>query len=84
MIKQFVVYDTETSEVLWWGACSSSDFSLQAGPGQSVIEGTIDTAKQRIVNGRVVDKKPEEIEAVKPEGIEAPAGQRPARITDEQ
>ena len=47
------------------GQCTAADFSLQADHsfGQTVIEGTIDDSRQKIVNGQIVNKTPHEIEA---------------------
>ena len=46
------------------GQCAAADFSLQADHslGQTMIEGTIDDTRQKIVNGRIVNKTPREIE----------------------
>lgn len=54
-MKNFVVYDSD-GEILRTGRCADSDFDLQAGPGQSVMEGVADDSTQRVVAGAIVDK----------------------------
>ncbi len=62
-MKHFIVYDSG-GIILRTGTCVDSDFSLQAGEGESLIEGIADDATQIIVNGEVVAKSgPTESEA---------------------
>ena len=62
-MKNFIVYDSE-GNILRTGSCQDGDVSLQAGSGESVMEGTADDATQMIVNGEVVSK-PESTNAEK-------------------
>jgi hypothetical protein len=54
-VKNFIVYDT-SGTILRTGTCTESDFSLQAGENETVIEGNADDATQLIVNGEVTAK----------------------------
>lgn len=54
-MKNFIVYDT-SGNILRTGTCTESDFSLQAGENEAVIEGNADDATQLIVNGEVSAK----------------------------
>jgi len=54
-VKNFIVYDT-SGIILRTGTCTESDFSLQAGENETVIEGNADDATQLIVNGEVTAK----------------------------
>ena len=83
-MKQYIVYDKD-GRILRRGQCSEIDFSLQAHKGEFVLEGIANDVKHKIVNGKVVNKTPEEIEAdkhIKPKPI--PLEQQKARITNEQ
>jgi len=79
-MKDFVVY--ADGKVLRSGSCQNDTFYLQAGDGEFVIEGKADDITQKIINGKVVDKTHEEIEAEKPPRI--PKEKQPAMITNEQ
>ena len=54
-MKNFIVYDT-SGAILRTGTCTESDFFLQAGENETVIEGNADDATQLIVNGEVTAK----------------------------
>ncbi|MEC8254684.1 MAG: phage tail assembly chaperone [SAR324 cluster bacterium] len=54
-MKSFVVYNDQ-GEILRTGACQDDDLSVQAGEGESVLEGEADDLTQMVVDGSVVDK----------------------------
>lgn len=54
-MKSFVVYNDQ-GEILRTGACQDEDLSVQAGEGESVLEGNADDLTQMVVDGAVVDK----------------------------
>lgn len=54
-MKSFVVYNDQ-GEILRTGACQDDDLSVQAGEGESVLEGEADDLTQMVVDGAVVDK----------------------------
>lgn len=62
-MKSFVVYNDQ-GLILRTGACQDDDLSVQAGEGESVLEGNADDLTQMVVDGAVVDK-PELSEAEK-------------------
>lgn len=57
---------------------------LQAKEDEFVMEGTANDTTQKIVNGKIVNKTPEEIERDNPAPPEIPKGKRHAQITNEQ
>jgi hypothetical protein len=63
-VKIFIVYNNKGS-ILRTGSCPDKDFSKQAQAGEFVMEGVANDIKQKVVDGKVVDKSPEEIEAEK-------------------
>jgi hypothetical protein len=54
-MKNFIVY-TKEGRILRTGTCLEASFSLQAGPGELIIEGEADDATDRIVKGKVVPR----------------------------
>ena len=64
-MKSYIVLD-ENEKVQGHGICQDMDFESQAQEGQHVIEGKINDHRQKVVDGKVVDKTPEEIEADRP------------------
>lgn len=54
-MKSFVVYNDQ-GLILRTGACQDDDLSVQAGEGESVLEGNADDLTQMVVDGAVVDK----------------------------
>ena len=54
-MKSFVVYNDQGA-ILRTGACQDDDLSVQAGEGESVLEGEADDLTQMVVDGSVVDK----------------------------
>lgn len=69
-MKNFIVRDIETGEVIRHGR--ASDIDLQAGSGEVVTEGI------------VADETPEEIEADNPKPPKIPFEKQPAYIINEQ
>ena len=60
-MKNFIVYDSN-GNILRTGQCPDSMVSIQANTQmETVIEGIADDRMQKIVNGKVVDRPPEEI-----------------------
>lgn len=57
-MKSFIVHNGEW--VLRSGRCKDSDFEVQAGPGEYVIEGEADPRCHKIENGEVVPYTPSE------------------------
>lgn len=86
-MKSFIVYNM-SERILRTGCCSDGDFLLQAGDGEFVKEGTANDITQKIENpgidGKVVDKTQEEIEADNPTPPEITFEKRPAHINNEQ
>ena len=80
---RYIVYN-QKGKILRTGTCSNVDFLLQAGEDEFIMEGKANDARQKIVNGRIVDKTPQEIEADNPKPPKIPAEKQPARITNEQ
>jgi len=80
---RYIVYN-QKGKILRTGTCSNVDFLLQAGEDEFIMEGTANDARQKIVNGRIVDKTPQEIEADNPTLPKIPIEKQPARITNEQ
>jgi len=84
-MKNYIVYETDTGKIVRTGQCTNTMFSAQAGVGEDVLEGTASDIIQKVVDGKVVDKTPEEIEAQKPPIPEPiPYKEQPASITNEQ
>lgn len=83
-MKKFIIFDN-AGKILRAGSCQDLDYKKQAQEGESILEGTANDITQKIVDGTVVDKTPEEIEADKPPEPELiPFEQRQANIINEQ
>ena len=55
-MKNYIVYNSD-GDILRVGICSNdNDFSLQAGEGEFVLEGTANDVTQKIVDGQIVNK----------------------------
>lgn len=80
-MRNFIIHD-EQGKILRTGCCQHIDFDFQAHSNEFVIEGIAIADRQKIVNGRVVDKTSQEIEAEK--SPEIPVSRRPASITNKQ
>lgn len=64
-MKRFFVHDAE-GNILRTGSCSEGDLAMQAGEGETVVEGVADDATQKFVDGAFV-AKPEPSDAEKME-----------------
>jgi len=87
-MKNFIVYNSQ-GKILRSGTCQDSTFYLQANESEFVKEGTANDITQKIinvgVNGKIIDKTPEEIEAEKPPQPKSlPHEKQTAHITNEQ
>jgi len=83
-VKSYIVYDSN-GKILRTGICQNIDFELQKKDGEFIIEGRANDALQKIVDGKIVDKTAEEIEAEKPPEPEPiPYEQQRANITNKQ
>ena len=60
MRKKFIVYNSE-GQIVRSGECRAKDSSIQAGDGETVIEGSEqDVRRKKVIDGEVVDVPPEE------------------------
>ncbi len=84
-MKQYTVYDT-TGKILKTGQCIDKVFLLQANrPNRFVVEGRGNDVTQKVVDGKIVSKLPEEIgEIKKPKAIIVPFEKQKASITNEK
>lgn len=80
---QYIVYN-KVGEILRTVDCPSSMSKIQAKRGEFIMEGTANDATQKIVDGKVVNKTPEEIKRENPTTPEIPKNRRLAYITNEQ
>lgn len=81
-MKNYILYNKK-GKILRTGSCQDESFDLQVQQeGEFIIEGMANDAIQKIIDGKVVDKTLEEIEAEKP--MPLPFEQQPAFITNEQ
>lgn len=66
-MKAYTVYNQQTSKIVKSGVCPDDMMDIQTGGDASltVIEGHSRDDKQKVVNGRIVDKTHAEIEADK-------------------
>jgi len=81
-MKNFIIYNKNTGQILSSGICQNSTFLKQAKKDEFVMEGTANDVTQKIVDGKVVDKTPEELEVQKPPVI--PKEKQQTFITNEQ
>jgi len=77
----YLIYD-KTGKILRVVKCPPAMSKMQAKEGEFVLEGEANDATQKIVDGKIVNKTPEEIEAEKSPVI--PFAKRRANITNEQ
>lgn len=61
----FIIYD-KTGTILRTIDCPPAMTSIQAKEGEFIMAGVANDVTQKIVDGEIVDKTPEEIEAVNP------------------
>lgn len=64
-MKRYLIYD-KNGIILRRGQCIDKVFGLQTAPGEFIMEGVADDITQKVINGEIVDKTPEEIKAEKP------------------
>lgn len=77
----YIIYD-KTGRILRVVDCSKTLKHLQAKEGEFIIEGFANDLTQKIVDGKVVDKTPEEIEIDDPPPL--PPLETPILITKKQ
>lgn len=83
-MKYYVLYNKE-GEIVSTGTCMDGDLSIQTRAGTFILEGKADDRYQKIADGQVVDKTPEEIAADSPSKSEPlPFEKQSAFITNEQ
>lgn len=84
-MKNFIVYNAQ-GKILRIGCCQDRDFDFQAHDSESITEGIANSETQKIVEGEVVDKSPQEIakETYTPVIVQLPFEQQQAHITNEQ
>jgi hypothetical protein len=83
-MKKFVVYNEATGLIVASGHCQDRAFVKQAGKDEVVMEGVASDVRQKIVDGKIVDKTLEEIERDNPKTQPVPFEKRRANITNEQ
>ena len=81
-MSHYIVFNPATGKILRSGTCPARAIQKQAGPGETVIEGKADDAKQKIVGGKVAAKTQAEIDADKPPEVKPE--DMPAHITNKQ
>lgn len=83
-MKKYIIYNI-AGKILRTGVCSDTSFGLKAKMGEFIMRGTADDVTQKIINDKVVNKTPKEIEAEKPPSpVLVPFEQQRANITNEQ
>lgn len=77
----YIVYNQD-GKIMRTGVCNKDVLHLQAvNDDELTMEGTANDVIQKIINGKIVNKTPEEIEADNPT---VPFEERPAFITNKQ
>ncbi len=64
-MKNYIAYDQD-GKIQRIGVCSDDALKAQALAGESVMEGVANDISQKIVQGKIVNKTSQEIEADKP------------------
>ena len=82
-MKRFIIFDL-SGKILRCGICQDLTFEGQAKEGEFVMEGQANDVTQKVIDGKIVDKTPEEIEAEKPKPVEIPETERPMVVTKGQ
>jgi len=77
----YIIYD-KTGKILRTVQCSPALSKIQPKEGEFIMEGTANDVTQKIVNGKVIDKAPEEIEV--PPEPRLLKEKQPANITNKQ
>ena len=85
-MKHFIVYNKESGKIISNGTCPDGDVKLQiiGKPDASVMEGIANNKTQKIVDGEVVDKTPQEITEDTYTPPVVTHEKQPALITNEQ
>lgn len=60
-MKQYIVYNITTGEIVRYGSCSETDFELQPGPGEGVIEGVGTSKVNYVFNNTILSYTPDHI-----------------------
>lgn len=76
----YIIYDKK-GKILRVTTCSPAMSKIQAKEDEFMMEGTADDATQKVANGKIVDKTPEEIEADNPVIPELDVEDQPILIT---
>ena len=71
----FIIY-TDLGKILRTGFCTEEDFQFQAKEDEFIIEGRADDIKQKVVDKKVVNKTPQEIEDDTPIRPTIPEGEK--------
>lgn len=81
---KYLVYDT-SGKILRTGNCAKRDFLLQAAAeDEFVMKGVADDITQKVVDGEIVDKTPEEIAQDTFTPAKIPEDEKPAEISKGQ
>jgi len=83
-MKNYIVYRERDGRIQRTGICSDNVLNQQAKENELVIEGIANDRKQKIIDGKIVNKTPQEIEADNPTPAPIPFEKKPANITNEQ
>lgn len=79
----YVVYDN-AGTILRTVICSRDSSFLQAADGEFVMEGIANDSTQKVINGKIVDKEPDEIVEEDPISPDVPFDEQSARVTNKQ
>ena len=82
-MKMYVLHDV-TGKILRTGVCSNKEFKKEANEGEFILEGIADDRFDKIVDGEIVTKTPEEIEVDNPLTVPQPFEDRIVSITNKQ
>ncbi len=80
---KFIVYN-KVGKITRAGHCQPSVFNKQAGPEEFVIEGQANDVRQKIIDGKIVNKTPVEIQLDNPKSPKVPHERKRANITNKQ
>jgi len=83
-MKAYIIFDKKSGKITSTGACQDICFGYGLTENQAIIEGQANDVTQKVIDGKIVDKTPEEIEAEKPKPVEIPETERPMVVTKGQ